>query len=53
MTSEDGDAQASGGAIYKSSATRITHSVISGNRPNSPKFAGTEFSEDRMLRPRV
>jgi hypothetical protein len=32
VTSEDGDAEATGGAIYIGAATRITHSVISGNR---------------------
>jgi hypothetical protein len=32
VTSEDGEAQAAPGAIYIGSATRITHSVISGNR---------------------
>src|SRR5215213_10930836 len=32
VTSEDGEAQAAPGAIYNGSATRITHSVISGNR---------------------
>jgi hypothetical protein len=32
VTSEDGEAQAAPGAIYIGSTTRITHSVISGNR---------------------
>jgi hypothetical protein len=41
VTSEDGEAQATGGAIYNSSATRITNSVISGNRLTARSVHGS------------
>jgi hypothetical protein len=41
VTSEDGDAQASGGALYIGSATRITNSVISGNRLTARSAEGS------------
>jgi hypothetical protein len=56
VTSEDGDAQATGGAIYNSSATRITHSVISGNRltalsakGSASVLGGGVINEGRLL----
>jgi hypothetical protein len=56
VTSEDGEAQASGGAIYNSSATRITNSVISGNRitalsakGSASVFGGGVLNEGRLL----
>lgn len=41
VTSEDGDAQAAPGAIYNGSTTRITHSVISGNRLTARSAEGS------------
>ena len=41
VTSEDGDAQASGGALYIGSTTRITNSVISGNRLTARSAEGS------------
>jgi hypothetical protein len=56
VTSEDGEAQATGGAIYNSSATRITNSVISGNRitarsahGSASVFGGGVLNEGHLL----
>ena len=41
VTSEDGEAQAAPGALYNGTATRITHSVISGNRLTARSAEGS------------
>jgi hypothetical protein len=44
VTSEDGQAQAAQGGLYNGTTTRITHSVISGNRLTARSVDGSAIA---------